>query len=205
MLRKPHSINLLKNKDADFFGKFIKWTLTIGRLVVIITEVIALSAFVYRFSLDKRLIDLHNEIKQKQTIIVAQKTNEEKYRDLHDRIFLAANFSNLSQERNKILKDVLNLTPQGITLNNLALDKNSININASVQILSSLSLFVNSLKNYPSIDAINIYNIENKPQTNFIIVGITVTLKESQFVIPEPSPIEENSTTEVLPNEDIVQ
>lgn len=188
MPTKPHSINLLKNKDVDFLNEFIKWTLTIGRLVVIITELIALSAFIYRFSLDRRLIDLRSEIKQKQTIVAAQKTNEAKYRDLQDRITLASNFSNLSLEKHKILTDILNLTPQGITLNNLVFGKDSINIGTNVRMVSSLSLFINSLKNYPSIETISIDNIENRPQTNFIVVGITVGLKKSQFVIEEPSP-----------------
>lgn len=194
MPTKPHSINLLKNKETDFFGEFIKWTLTIGRLVVIITELIALSAFIYRFSLDRRLIDLRSEIKQKQTIIAAQKDSEAKYRDLQDRITLALNFSNLSEERHKILNDILSFTPQGMTLNNLSLDKDKINVDANVRAVSSLALFVNSLKNYPNIDTISIDNIENRPQTNFIIVGITVTLKPSQFIIPETETGEENPT-----------
>ena len=205
MPSKFHSINLLKNKETDFFGKFIKWTLTIGRLVVIITEIIALSAFVYRFSLDRRLVDLRNEIKQKQTIVAAQSANEEKYRNLQDRIALASNFSNFSEERHKIITDVLNLTPQGITLNSLALDKDKINIDANVQNVSSLSLFVNSLKNYPKIDTISIGSIENKPQTNFITVTITATLKKSEFDIDESPPTEENLTPTESPRGEIVQ
>lgn len=205
MPTKPHSINLLKNKDVDFLNEFIKWTLTIGRLVVIITELIALSAFIYRFSLDRRLIDLRSEIKQKQTIVAAQKTNEAKYRDLQDRITLASNFSNLSLERHKILTDILNLTPQGITLNNLVFAKDSINIDANVRMVSSLSLFINSLKKYPSIETISIDNIENKPQTNFIAVGITVGLKKSQFVIEEPSTTGESLTPTVSPGGETAQ
>lgn len=192
MKRKFHSINLLKNKDADFFSNFIKWALTIGRLIVIVTEIIALSAFVYRFSLDKKLIDLRSEIKQKQTIVEGQKANEEKYRDLHDRISLASNFASLSLEKHKIFKDLLGLTPQGMTLNSLNLSNDKINIEANVRSTPSLGIFVNLLKNYPSIDAISIDNIENKPQTNFILVNIAATLIESEFALAEPTPTESN-------------
>jgi hypothetical protein len=203
--RKHHSINLLKNKDADFFGKFIKWTLTVGRLIVIVTEIIALSAFVYRFTLDKQLIDLRSEIKQKQTIVEGQRENEKKYRDLHDRILLASGFANLSQERHKILKDILGLTPQGITLNNLSLDNDKINIDTNVRATSSLGIFVNLLKNYPSIDSISIDNIENRPQENFIVVSMTATLKGSEFAIEEPDTTDENIISTVTPNPDITQ
>jgi len=204
MPTKLHSINLLKNKDVDFLNEFIKWTLTIGRLVVIITELIALSAFIYRFSLDRRLIDLRSEIKQKQTIVVAQRSNEAKYRDLQDRISIASNLSNLSQERHKILTDILNLTPVDITLNNLVLGKDTINIDANVSTVPSLALFINSLKNYQGIEAISIDNIENRQQTNFIIVNVTATVKKSQFDIEE-SPQEENLTQTELPPAEVIQ
>jgi hypothetical protein len=175
------SINLLKNKQVGFFGEFINWTLTIGRLVIIITELIALSAFLYRFSLDRKLIDLQSQIKEKQTIISSLKSNTAEYLDLQERLYLASKFSLLSMERHKILTDILNLTPQDITLSRLSLDKNGIQIDADLQNLSSLIFFVNSLKNYPSIDALNLGSIDNKLSANLITVGITATLKKSQY------------------------
>lgn len=183
MPNRPPSINLLKNKQVGFFGGFINWTLTIGRLVVILTELIALSAFLYRFSLDRGLIELRTQIKQKQTIISPLKSNEAKYRNLQDRLYLASNFSSLSMEWNKILRDILNLTPQGITLNNLSLNKNSVNINANARSVSSLVIFTNSLKKYPGIDTLSLDGIEKKQSTNLIIVNITATLKQSEYDI----------------------
>ncbi|EKD65304.1 MAG: hypothetical protein ACD_50C00126G0001 [uncultured bacterium] len=189
---KHLTINLLKENQLDFFGEFIKWTLTIGRILVIVTEIIALGAFVYRFSLDRRLIDLRSEIRQKQTIIAAQKANEDKYQDLHDRIYVASNFSSLAQERNKILKDVLNFTPQGIRLNSLALQPDKMTIEANVTLSNSLGFFVNSLKNYPVVESITIDNIEQRPQANFVFAGITANLKKSKFDAQMPSDDSQN-------------
>ena len=46
-MRQKHSasINLVKGDKDDFLNKFIDWALTIGRLLVIITEIIALSFY----------------------------------------------------------------------------------------------------------------------------------------------------------------
>lgn len=181
MPNRSASINLLKNKEGSFFGGFINWTLTIGRLVIILTQIIALSAFLYRFSLDRKLMELRSQIKQKQIIVSSLKTNEAKYRDLQDRLYLTSNLSNLSHERHKILRDILSLTPQGIKLNDLSLNKNNISINANVQAISSLTLFVDLLKNYPSINTLSLDNIENKPSANIIIVSITAILKQSKY------------------------
>ena len=181
MLTKPHSINLLKNTQNGFSAEFINWTLTIGRLLVIITELIALGAFLYRFSLDRHIIDLRSQIKQKQVIIASQKDNEAKYRDLQDRLYLASNFSALSQERIKTLKDILGLTPQDMKLKNLSLTKDVLSITANAQGISSLSIFVNSLKKYPNIDTLSIDSIENKPSSNLTVVNISGTLKKSKY------------------------
>ena len=54
MENSPASINLVKKNEKSSVDKFINWTLSIGRLIVIITEIIAISAFLYRFSLDGR-------------------------------------------------------------------------------------------------------------------------------------------------------
>ena len=181
MANKSPSINLIKNTRVDFFTELINWTLTVGRLLVIIIELIALGAFLYRFSLDRRLDELRTDIKAKQTIVLTQKDNETKYRDLQDRLQLASSSSSLSMERANTLKDILGFTPQGMKINSLSLNKGTINITANVQVTSSLTLFVNSLKKHPNIDILSIERIENKPSTNVTVVDISGILKESKY------------------------
>jgi len=175
------SINLLKNKQGDFFNQFINWVLTIGRLVVIIIELIALSAFLYRFSLDRQLIDLRSQIKQKQTILSSQKENESKYRDLQDRLYLASNFSALTMERITTLKDILSLTPQGMKLSTISLTKENFSITTDVQNMSSIRFYVNSLKKYPTLDTLSLDSIEKKALSNLTVVNISGTFKKSKY------------------------
>jgi len=175
------SINLLRNKQGDFFSQFINWVLTIGRLVVIITELIALSAFLYRFSLDRQLIDLRSQIKQKQTIVSSQKANEAKYRNLQDRLYLASNFSSLGMERITTLKDILSLTPQGMKLSTISLTKENFSITTNVQNMSSIRFYANSLKKYPKLDTLNLDSIEKKALSNLTVVNISGTFKKSKY------------------------
>lgn len=170
------SINLLKRK-TNLIDRFITWALTVGRLLVILTEIVALSAFIYRFSLDRQLIDLHSKITQEQAIVNYLKDNEEKYRNLQDRLATAANYSTLGINRLKIFNDIVGFTPTGMSFNNLSLYENRIRIDANVDSVSSLSIFVNSLKNYPAIDTVSIDKIENKPSSAVITISITALLK----------------------------
>ena len=154
----------------------MSWALTVGRLIVIITELIAVSAFLYRFSLDERLIDLHSAIKQKQTLISLLKQDENKYRNLQDRIAIAKTFSEKSTKTNKIVRNIIDLIPLGIKINDLTLNKDRINMNLNIASVSQLTGFINPLKNYPEIKSISIDNIESKPSIG-LLVNITTNLR----------------------------
>lgn len=171
------SINLLKNNKKDLINKIINWTLTIGRGVVVLTELIALSAFLYRFSLDRQLIDLHSQIKQEQAIVAYLKNNEDKYRNLQDRLALASNFSNFSNKRSTIFKDIWGIAKDDVSITSITLNKNRINLNANLTSTSSLTNFVNLLKKYPNIQTLSLDNIENAPSSTLITISITAILK----------------------------
>lgn len=176
MPNSPQSINLVTNKKIPFFDKFMNWALTVGRLIVIITEIVAVLAFIHRFSLDERLVDLRSAIKQKQTLISLLKQDENKYRNLQDRIATAATFSEKSAKTNKIVLDIIGLIPQGAKINDLTVNKDKINIIVNITSISQLTDFINPLKDYPKIKAISIDNIENKPSTG-LLVNITASLR----------------------------
>ena len=168
------SINLIKNKQIPLFDKFMNWALTVGRLIVILTEIIALLAFVYRFSLDEKLIDLHSAIKQKQVLISLLKQDEDKYRNLQDRIALAGSLMEKNAKTNKIVLDIVGLTPQGARIDSLTFNKDKLIINANIGSVSSLTDFINVLKDYPGIKAMSIDNIENKSTGGLLVIVTTM-------------------------------
>jgi hypothetical protein len=170
------SINLVKNRQTPLFDRFLNWALTIGRLIVITTEVVAIIVFIYRFSLDEKLANIHSAIKQKQNIVFALKNDEDRYRNLQDRITIASDFSAKGTKSSQTIIDVANLIPSQIGINNLILNKDQIKINISTSSVLSLENFVDSLKNYRNIKSISIDNIENKPSAG-LSVDITTMLK----------------------------
>lgn len=170
------SINLIKNKQIPLLDKFMNWALTVGRLIVILTEIVAVLAFIYRFSLDERLSDLHSAIKQKQVIVSLLRQDENKYRNLQDRIALASTTSEKVTKSSKIVRDIIELAPLGIKIDDLTQSKDRINININTASISSLRDFISLLKNYPDIKSINIDNIENKPSAG-LLATVTIMLK----------------------------
>lgn len=180
MVKKSPSINLLKSKEETFIDRFITWALTIGRIVVILTELIALGAFLYRFSLDRQIIDLHTKIKQEQTVVGYLKENEGVFRNLQNRLFIASSFANSSKKDVAILDDIINFGSDNVIFNTIALQEDGVRINVSFRSVNSLQQFVTSLKNYKSVDSVSIDKIENRSSSGTITIGITAVFKKEK-------------------------
>lgn len=172
------SINLFRSRKKGFFEKFLKWALGIGRIVVILTETIALAAFLYRFSLDRQLIDLHEDIRAKQAIVNLLKNNEATYRSLQGKIALAKTLTDTGKQTTVIFTDIVAFTENDAVLNNIILSETQLKIDAQMQSVITLKNFINKLKSYPKITSVSIDRIENRTTSSTIIVGITAVLKK---------------------------
>lgn len=174
------SVNLL-GPNISFVDRFVNWALTIGRVVVISTEVIALTAFLYRFSLDRQLIDIHSKIKQEQAVVTYLKPSEDIYRNLQTRLSLVSTLSQQSKDQIKILDDVVGFAPQGFTFNTVSLQEDRLKLSVSTSLVSSLSEFVKSLRTYPRVSNVIVDKIENHPASANITVSITAILKQQTY------------------------
>lgn len=178
MVKKSTSINLIKTDKKETINQVVNWALTIGRGLVIIVEIIALSALLYRFILDNQLRDVHTKIKQEQAILESQKENEKNYKNLQERLNVIASVSDKGSESVKIFKDIISFAPLGMTFSNISLTENAIRIETNVSSIYPLSFFINSLKAYKDVESVSINKIENKTANAVINVSISVELKQ---------------------------
>lgn len=176
MGNQPPSINLLR-KQESIIEKFIGWALTIGRLLVIVTEFVALYAFIYRFSLDSQLVDLRGKIKQKQNIVRLLTKNEETYRGLQDRLAIAAKYENQAEKVTKSLLDLIQFAPPDLIFKTLSISPNTMTIEVSTQSSSSLKNFIDSLKNYPGVKSVIVDKIENKISSASLVSTMQVAFQ----------------------------
>ena len=176
------SINLLKNNKNDTLEQLVNWSLTIGRVLVIVVELVALAAFLYRFTLDQQLVDLHTTIKQKQAIVNYLKSSEDTYRNLQDRLSVASTFGSAGEQNVKIFEDIVSFAPSGMTFTNVSFNQEGIGIEANVDSVVPLSAFVSALKSYSPIESVSIDKIENKTSNAIITVSMTIILKQPKGV-----------------------
>jgi Tfp pilus assembly protein PilN len=148
-MKKPAkiSINLLPKDPflATPIGKLLQWALSVGRYLVIFTELIVILGFVSRFSLDRKVTDLNGAILQKKIIIESYGDVEQQVRDVQKKI---ESYQQVEQQQN--LADAFpalsQITPQDVTLKELNIQPGSILFSGTTQSNTSLNLLINNVQ-----------------------------------------------------------
>lgn len=155
------NINLLP-KDPFFntvLGKTLKWALSVGRYIVIFTELIVIVSFITRFSLDRQVTDLNQSIDQKKNII-------ESYGDLENRIrhyqALLEQHQQIEQQHNlvAIFPELSRITPLDVQLESLSINPNGVTLAGTTLSQNSLTLLITNMQLSSLFQSINVGKIE---------------------------------------------
>lgn len=145
--KKAPAINLVP-KDPFFdspVGKILKWALSVGRYIVIFTELIVIVSFVTRFSLDRQVTDLNKEIFQKETVVRSYGDLEQNVRLTQKKI---EGYRQIEQQENlaDIFPQLSQLTPRGIVLDSLSITPEVISFNGQAQSQEVFSSFITNIE-----------------------------------------------------------
>lgn len=156
----------LAPKDPFFrtpLGKILKWALSVGRYIVIFTEIIVIISFVSRFTLDRQITDLNNTINQKQSVIESFGDLEanvrstqrlvEEYKQVEQSTAILDTFPALTQ-----------VTPQGISLRQLIIRSNQVSVTGTTFSQENLNTLINNITLSPFFTDVEITKIETDPQ-----------------------------------------
>ena len=64
-----YKINLLEKKDIGLLDKLTFFGLNYLRYIIVVTQLIVIGVFFYRFQIDQRIIDLKEAVEQKREIV----------------------------------------------------------------------------------------------------------------------------------------
>jgi len=196
MPKKPASISInLLPKDPFYqtpLGKILKWALSIGRYIVIFTELIVILSFVTRFSLDRRVTDLNDALFQKQTLIESYGDLEANVRQTQDKI---DQYQQIEQQSNiaEVFPKLSAITPRDVTLDELVVKSDSVTLSGLTQSQNSLSLLINNIQLSPDFTRVSVDRIEtgstDQPGFFFRItaqIPTAVIEKKAPTATPEP-------------------
>lgn len=159
------SINLLGDSDMEHtpVGRIVMWAVTYGRYIMIGTEIIVLLAFISRFSLDRKLTDLKEEVSQKQDIIEANLPFEQEVRTLQDKLSKIKTIINQPVNPLATLTLFQTLLPQGVYLKSYDFSANALTINAIAGSTQSFSQLMTNLKITKYLTKVDIGDIRRDP------------------------------------------
>src|SRR3990167_6611321 len=117
------NINLMPSREAVRPGGFLHWSLTIGRYLVILTEIVALIIFGLSIVLTAQKNDLKEEIENLSTLVRDQSQFEKEFRNTQNRINEVVRVRTSQFKQNQVLTEFTKLMPAGISLESLAIDE----------------------------------------------------------------------------------
>ena len=153
------------------------WITSYGRYIMITTELIVLIAFASRFSLDRRLSDLKENITQKQEILEVNITLEKEIRNAQDK----TNAIKLLLRDQPIPIETLilihTLLPTGSYFDFLEINKNIITANAIAESTDSFTRFLSNFSSTDKLIGVKIGDVKKK--SSGIQYTFTANIKQS--------------------------
>lgn len=183
---KKLDINLLKEGGIGSrpLGKFLKWSLSYGRYIIIGTQIVVLLAFFSRFILDQQLSDLHTRINEKTNILEALKPVEINTRVLQNKITLIKQLEDTRSLYALVSNTLSEKTPDNVIISQLILNQNAMLINGNAQNNAGLSQFLEVLLTDPLFTQIVIEDItqEEDGSLSFNIASVVTIPEKKQTV-----------------------
>lgn len=166
--KKNLKINLLPEGDFEKtpLGRFLQWLLSVGRYIVVFTELIVILAFLSRFYLDQKITDLNELIEQKKAIVASASVLEEEIKTANNNFLNVEAIIEKQKNYSGFLKKLNKLIPEGIKFKTFSLENKKITISAESNTSSALNVFLFWLKKSPLIEKISLEGVSIKGNGN---------------------------------------
>lgn len=150
-------INLIGKPRVDFATNFVKWTFNAGRIIIATTELVVLFALGYRFYLDRKIIDLHDQIKNNKRLVEIQAPKEAKYISIQNRLSIIKKTELNTDIKIKIMGNILDLISRGdFVSSNLTVDQNSVHLDGIAFSIFTINSFIDDLKKNEDVTSISL-------------------------------------------------
>lgn len=174
--RSLFKVNLLPkdNFEFSFVGKFLRWTLTAGRVMVVLTEFVVILAFGSRFWFDKELNDLREVIAQKEMIVTSYAETEAEMRRILARQDPVEDYLADNLEMTQRVDDLKYFLPEGVVLTEMKIEREKITlvgIAGSEETFSRTIRVIAQMKNTYQTEVKKLEFDQKKGGVNFEIVN----------------------------------
>lgn len=168
--------------EGTILGKLFDWVFSVGRYIVVFTELIVIGAFLSRFWLDRWNTDLSTEIRQQRAILESTQEFENEFRLFQSKLDAIAQEVDQEEDLLSPFQIVVKSLPGDIYLRSFGWsEKNQqVTLNTAVFSEAGLSAFINNLLTQPEISSVDIGTIKKDKQTKGMEIRIIVNFGEEK-------------------------
>jgi len=170
-MAKVKSINLLPQEefDSSTMGIILRWAMSSFRIIVIVTEMIVMAAFLSRFYLDYQNSNLGDSIKVASAQIAAQSDFENEFRGVQQKLNIFNQVTGGPQATANI-NLIASATPQDITLSSVSIQNNEILIKGLAGNEVDIAQFISNLKAQTSFKDVELTSVGSSDQEQLSLI-----------------------------------
>lgn len=157
------SINLLPRDSFEKgkLGIILEWSLVFGKWAVILTQLIVMGAFLYRFTLDRSLTDLSKAIAKDVAIIKSYEQVERDFILTQKQVKQAKIAMSTQDSILKTLNDVMRITNSQIWYDQINLTPSTLSLNAYAASLPAFGQYLMAVQTDPMFKNVQIGKLES--------------------------------------------
>lgn len=181
-ISKSKTINLLPDNDfqSTTFGRILKWALSSFRFIVIVTELVVVSAFLSRFWLDATNSDLNEELNINIAQVKAYQNVEKEFRTYQNQINVAKTLY-LNGKTSNLTQEITQAMPNDIVVSSVQLIGQDLQIKALSFTEQAVAQFLVNLEGLDILDDIELTQVSSSIDNSFITT-FTINAKYIQKV-----------------------
>ncbi len=176
-MAKNKSINLLplEEFEASTIGRVLRWAMGSFRIIVILTEMVVMGAFLSRFWLDAQNSNLVDSIKVASSQIQVQSDFEKEFRGIQTKLAIFKQINSGVKDSDKALS-IAGKTPSGVTLSSISVQDTTSDVKGTSDTETAIAQFISNLKTDPAIKKIGLGPVETSDQAvSLISFQITIS------------------------------
>lgn len=173
-------INLLPQDEFErsLLGRILRWSLTAGKSIVIMTEFVVIMAFLSRFWLDRQVNDLNEVLIQKQAVVESYAEVENRMRAIQERVDLVSEIEENTLNAREALGRLISNTPVDVTYESIDLSKMTLSLTGLAGTEAGFSSLLNGIRESGDWSQVSLGDVEFNQRRGGVIFTINARAAE---------------------------
>ena len=176
---RPLSIDLSGKRRETFDSVFYRWAINVGKTIIVIVELVALSALFYRFYIDRQLVDQRDAIAKKALLVNAQQKDIDELESIQSRILAIDTTQESTEATFGVVLAIRQALESGLFQSGeVSISQDTITFQALAPSIVDIENFSDKLSSNPAVKQISLDDITSSDQGNRFTMNIELVARE---------------------------